>query len=154
MQKQPQLFEPIAWTPTISKPQRYCANSLPNAAMSRPRAALTPCVLCSARSARQASPVHRNRTKFATRSRVFSRKFARFRIHDSKIFGAKCITDSAQSFCDVMIVAQPTQRTPAEFCVRGTQNLHQICNTSPRFLAKLCSISNVLIAKCQCQVQR
>ena len=53
-------------------------------------------------------------------------KFARFRIHDSKIFGAKCITDSAQSFCDVMIVAQPTQRTPAEFYVRGTQNLHKI----------------------------
>ena len=78
-------------------------------------------------------PVHQNRTKFATRSRVFSRKFARFRIHYSKNFGAKCITDSAQSFCDVIIVAQLTQRTPAEFCVRGRQNSHKICNTSPRF---------------------
>ena len=70
--------------------RRNRAISMPNAALTRPRAALTSCILDSARSARSARrpsfacAVHQNQTKFAKRSRVFARNFARFRTPKSR----------------------------------------------------------------------
>ena len=93
--------------------RRNRAISMPNAAVTRPGAALTSCILNSARSARSARSAHRpsfacavhqNQTKFAKRSRVFARNFARFRTPKSRKVNAKCSADSDASCSDVVRV--------------------------------------------------
>jgi len=87
------------------------AISAPNAALTQPKAAPTPCVLRSARGAcwlSFASVAHRNRKKFASESRVISRKFPRLRIRKSTNLGAKRSADSADFSADFMRVAQRT----------------------------------------------
>ena len=205
--------------------RRSRAISVPNAALTQPRAALTPCVLRSARGARRPSfawAVRRNHTKFATRSRVFSRNFARFRTPKSRNLNAKCNADSAASCievhwrlpccaahaahdthagrvfacavhrnqtkfathsrvfsrnfarfrtlksrnlgtncsagpaascADVLRVSQLTQCTPAEFCVGAAPKSNKICPTFARFLANFCALSNAEVAQSRCQMQ-
>ena len=87
------------------------AISAPNAALTQPKTAPTSCVLRNARGACWLSFVsvaHRHRKKFASESRVFSRKFPRFRIRKSTNLGAKRSADSAEFYADIMRVAQRT----------------------------------------------
>ena len=130
------------------------AISLPNATLTRPRDTLTSCALRNARSARQAILCMRGAPKSNKICDAFARFLARFRTRHSTNFGAKCSTDSAHSFSDVIVVTQLTQRTPAEFCVRGTQNSNKIRNAFPRFLASFCSNSNTILAQSRRQMQR
>ena len=85
--------------------------SAPNATLTQPKAAPTSCVLHSARGRCRPTSVsvaHRNRIKFASESRVFSHKFPRFRTRKSKNVGAKRSAHSAESYADIMRVAQRT----------------------------------------------
>ena len=59
------------------------------------------------------------------------RKFARVRTRHSTNFGAKCSTDSAHSFADVIVVAQLTQRTPAESSLEEKQLPEKSCRFPP-----------------------
>jgi len=55
--------------------------------------------------------------------------------------GAERNADLADSYADVLRVAQRTRRTPAEFCMRSAQKPNKICDTFARFLAEICARS-------------
>ena len=128
-----------------------------NAALTRPRAKVTPWVLRNARGARRPSfawAVRRNETKFAMRSSVFSRNLARFRMPKSRDLDAKCSADSAASFADVVRVAKRTQCTPAEFYTGGAPKSTKISTLSRVFFTIFYALSNAEAAQSRCQMQR
>ena len=88
------------------------------------------------------------------RSRVFSRKFARFRTPQSCNLDAERSSDSAESCADVVHVAQRMRRTPAEVRMRVAPKSNKICSTSAHFLAKICTISNAAIVQSRCRTKQ
>ena len=98
--------------------RRSRAISVPTAAQTRPRAALTPCVLRSTHIARLPSFAWAMRRK----SNKFCHTFARFLTNfcaKSRNLGANCSADSAASRADTVRVALHTRCSLAEFCVGG-----------------------------------
>merc|ERR1711965_1034714 len=105
---------------------------MPDEAVIRLRAAPTSCMLRNARAAHAGRVLHAPCTEIEQnlqrRSRVFSRKSARFRTPQLRNLDAGQSSDSAQSCADVVHVAQRTRRTPAEFCMRLALKSNKICS--------------------------
>ena len=115
--------------------RRHRAISPPNAAMTRRRATPTSSVLQNLHYACRPSfacAVHRNRTKFATRSRAFERNFAWFRTPTSRNLAAERSANSAKSCADVVRVLQRKRCTQAEFCMRSASKSNRICDKFAR----------------------
>ena len=138
--------------------RRSRAISMPDKTVIRLRSAPTSCMLhnvCGARRPSFACALHRNRIKFAARSRE--------NLHD---FERRSRAISMPNEPMIWLRAAPTScvlrnaRRPS-FCVEVGRVLHarcteinKICSAFARFLPKMCTISNASVVQSRCQINQ